>query len=73
MGEQQDVRALDYLYEVGLLKRYKRTGWLVAGVAAPESIAVNGESVESGYDEESRTVLVPLRETDGALDVEILR
>jgi alpha-glucosidase len=41
--------------------------------SAPESIAVNGESVESGYDEESRTVLVPLRETDGALDVEILR
>jgi alpha-glucosidase len=41
--------------------------------SAPESVAVNGESVESGYDEESRTVLVPLRETDGALDVEILR
>ncbi|MER6946121.1 HD domain-containing protein [Nonomuraea sp. NPDC000554] len=27
------------LYEVGLLKRYKRTGWLVAGVRDPESIA----------------------------------
>jgi putative hydrolase of HD superfamily len=39
MGEQQDVRALDYLYEAGLLKRYKRTGWVVAGVPAPESIA----------------------------------
>ena len=39
MGEQQDVRALDYLYEVGLLKRYKRTGWVVAGVPQPESIA----------------------------------
>ncbi|GAA1071596.1 HD domain-containing protein [Nocardiopsis metallicus] len=39
MGEQQDVRALDYLYEVGLLKRYKRTGWLIAGVPDPESIA----------------------------------
>jgi hypothetical protein len=34
---------------------------------------VNGESVGSQFDEESRTVLVPLRETDGALDVEILR
>lgn len=39
MGEQQDVRALDYLYEAGLLKRYKRTGWVVAGVPHPESIA----------------------------------
>ncbi|AFR07476.1 HD domain-containing protein [Nocardiopsis alba] len=39
MGEQQDVRALDYLYEAGLLKRYKRTGWVVAGVPDPESIA----------------------------------
>ncbi|MFI9553753.1 HD family hydrolase [Nonomuraea endophytica] len=27
------------LYELGLLKRYKRTGWLVAGVQNPESIA----------------------------------
>jgi putative hydrolases of HD superfamily len=27
------------LYEFGLLKRYKRTGWLVAGVGNPESIA----------------------------------
>ncbi|MEV0197504.1 HD domain-containing protein [Nonomuraea sp. NPDC050691] len=27
------------LYEMGLLKRYKRTGWLVAGVRDPESIA----------------------------------
>ena len=39
MAEEQDVRALDYLYETGLLKRYRRTGWVVAGVAAPESIA----------------------------------
>lgn len=39
MSEQQDVRALDYLYEAGLLKRYKRTGWVVAGVPQPESIA----------------------------------
>jgi putative hydrolases of HD superfamily len=28
-----------FVYEIGLLKRYKRTGWLVAGVSAPESIA----------------------------------
>ncbi|TMR91603.1 HD domain-containing protein [Nonomuraea basaltis] len=27
------------LYELGLLKRYKRTGWLVAGVRDPESVA----------------------------------
>jgi putative hydrolases of HD superfamily len=28
-----------FLYEMGLLKRSKRTGWLVAGVDNPESIA----------------------------------
>lgn len=28
-----------FVYEIGLLKRYKRTGWLIAGVSAPESIA----------------------------------
>jgi putative hydrolase of HD superfamily len=28
-----------FVYEMGLLKRYKRTGWLVAGVSDPESIA----------------------------------
>ncbi|MDA0637196.1 HD domain-containing protein [Nonomuraea sp. MCN248] len=27
------------MYEFGLLKRYRRTGWLVAGVRDPESIA----------------------------------
>ncbi|GII00378.1 HD domain-containing protein [Planobispora takensis] len=27
------------LYEMGLLKRYRRTGWLVAGVRDPESVA----------------------------------
>jgi alpha-glucosidase len=41
--------------------------------SAPESVALNGEETESSYDEETRTVLVPLSETDGALDVEILR
>jgi putative hydrolase of HD superfamily len=35
-----DVTGLaGFLYEFGLLKRYKRTGWLVAGVRDPESIA----------------------------------
>lgn len=32
-------RLAGFLYEIGLLKRYKRTGWLVAGVNDPESIA----------------------------------
>jgi putative hydrolases of HD superfamily len=30
---------MGFVYETGLLKRYKRTGWLVAGVSDPESIA----------------------------------
>ncbi|MBV2365984.1 HD family hydrolase [Streptomonospora nanhaiensis] len=30
---------VDFLYEVGLLKRYKRIGWVVAGVPDVESIA----------------------------------
>jgi putative hydrolase of HD superfamily len=29
----------NFLYEMGLLKRYKRTGWLIAGIDNPESIA----------------------------------
>jgi alpha-glucosidase len=41
--------------------------------SAPESVTLNGESVEPSYDEESGTVLVPFRETDGALSVEITR
>jgi 5'-deoxynucleotidase YfbR-like HD superfamily hydrolase len=28
-----------FLYEMGALKRLPRSGWLIAGVAAPESIA----------------------------------
>jgi putative hydrolases of HD superfamily len=28
-----------FLYEMGLLKRYKRTGWSLGGVPAPESVA----------------------------------
>ena len=41
--------------------------------SAPESVAVNGESVEARHDEESGTVLVPLEETGDALTVEIVR
>ncbi|MFF0245929.1 HD domain-containing protein [Streptosporangium sandarakinum] len=33
------AKVTDLLYEIGLLKRYKRTGWLIAGVRDPESIA----------------------------------
>jgi putative hydrolase of HD superfamily len=33
------TRAAELLYELGLLKRYPRSGWLVAGVERPESIA----------------------------------
>jgi hypothetical protein len=37
---EPDVEGLtNFLYEMGLLKRYKRTGWLIAGVDNPESIA----------------------------------
>jgi 5'-deoxynucleotidase YfbR-like HD superfamily hydrolase len=28
-----------FLYEMGLLKRYKRTGWSQVGVPLPESVA----------------------------------
>lgn len=28
-----------FLYEAGVLKRYPRTGWVLAGVPAPESVA----------------------------------
>lgn len=31
--------ATGFLYEIGLLKRYKRTGWSLAGVPSPESVA----------------------------------
>ncbi len=29
----------EFLYEIGLLKRYPRTGWLLVGVPDPESVA----------------------------------
>ena len=38
MSEQlRDITG--FFYEIGLLKRYKRTGWTMAGVPAPESVA----------------------------------
>ena len=30
---------IDFLYELGLLKRSKRTGWWVAGIKDPETVA----------------------------------
>jgi putative hydrolase of HD superfamily len=36
-GELRDITG--FLYEIGLLKRYSRTGWSLAGVPVPESIA----------------------------------
>jgi 5'-deoxynucleotidase YfbR-like HD superfamily hydrolase len=35
--EMRDITA--FLYEIGQLKRYPRTGWLTAGVPRPESVA----------------------------------
>ena len=35
--EARDITA--FLYEIGQLKRYPRTGWLTAGVPSPESVA----------------------------------
>jgi Predicted hydrolases of HD superfamily len=37
--EREMAALAGLLYEFGLLKRYKRTGWLVAGVGNPESVA----------------------------------
>jgi putative hydrolase of HD superfamily len=39
MPEPAIERLTDFIYEMGLLKRYRRAGWLVAGVGEPESIA----------------------------------
>jgi putative hydrolase of HD superfamily len=39
MPEPEMEGLTNFLYEMGLLKRYKRTGWLIAGVDNPESIA----------------------------------
>jgi putative hydrolase of HD superfamily len=38
VGDQQrDITG--FLYEIGLLKRYPRTGWSLAGITSPESVA----------------------------------
>jgi len=39
MKDEQAAGAMNYLFEVGLLKRAKRTGWWIAGVKDPETIA----------------------------------
>src|SRR6266508_2806901 len=39
MPEPELEGLTNFLYEMGLLKRYKRSGWLIAGVNNPESIA----------------------------------
>ncbi|MFC3996539.1 hypothetical protein ACFOVU_11475 [Nocardiopsis sediminis] len=39
MTDQHDTAAVDFLYDVRLLKRHPRTVWVIAGVANPESIA----------------------------------
>lgn len=36
-GDSRDITG--FLYEIGLLKRYPRTGWALAGVPLPESVA----------------------------------
>jgi alpha-glucosidase len=41
--------------------------------SAPESVAANGEGVESSYDEEAGILAVPLGETGDDITVEILR
>ena len=39
MPESEVEGLTNFLYEMGLLKRCRRTGWWVAGVDDPESIA----------------------------------
>jgi putative hydrolase of HD superfamily len=39
MPEPELEGLTNFLYEMGLLKRYKRTGWWIAGIDDPESIA----------------------------------
>jgi HD domain-containing protein len=39
MPEPEMEGLTNFLYEMGLLKRYKRTGWWIAGIDNPESIA----------------------------------
>ena len=39
MPEPELEGLTNFLYEMGLLKRYKRAGWMIAGIDNPESIA----------------------------------
>jgi putative hydrolases of HD superfamily len=39
MPEPEVEGLTNFLYEMGLLKRYRRTGWWIAGIDDPESIA----------------------------------
>lgn len=39
MGEAEATGTTNFLFEMGMLKRAKRTGWWIAGVKDPESIA----------------------------------
>ena len=39
MTDRHTAGAMNYLFEIGLLKRAKRTGWWIAGVKDPETIA----------------------------------
>lgn len=39
MSTDDAAGAMSYIFETGLLKRAKRTGWWIAGVKDPESIA----------------------------------
>jgi putative hydrolase of HD superfamily len=38
-GAAQEAHTVGYLYELGLLKRSRRTGWWLAGIKDPESVA----------------------------------
>lgn len=39
MTETDAAGAMRFIFEVGMLKRAKRTGWWIAGISEPESIA----------------------------------
>jgi putative hydrolase of HD superfamily len=39
MTDTDAAGAMSFIFEVGMLKRAKRTGWWIAGVESPESIA----------------------------------
>ena len=40
--KNKEETALDFFAEAGLLKHIKRSGWWVAGVKDPESVAEHG-------------------------------